>query len=145
MIENVNVTKKINVPTDKVWSAISGIGGLDRWFPVIARCSVEGDGVGAIRTLELVSGGEIRDRIDAINSEARRFVYNRIVHPFPVSKYIGTVEVRDADNRQAEVSWSLEIDVEAEVREETTTFLQKALSDGISGIEQDLRKQLNVG
>lgn len=44
MNEKLKVTKTINVSTDKVWAAISGIDGLDRWFPIITSCRVEGEG-----------------------------------------------------------------------------------------------------
>jgi carbon monoxide dehydrogenase subunit G len=139
MLEKINVTKTIDVPGDEVWVAISGIGGLDRWFPVIASCRVEGEGVGAIRVLGLADGGEIKDRVEEIDHQERRFRYVRTVSPFPVTKYVGTVEVRDADGGRSEVSWTVEIDVAAEARGELAGFLKDALSAGISGIEQDLR------
>ncbi|CAL1240907.1 SRPBCC family protein [Candidatus Methylocalor cossyra] len=139
MTETVIVTKVIKVPADRVWTAISGIGGLERWFPVIARCRVEGEGVGAVRVLELTGGGEIRDRIERIDHGARRFHYLRTDHPFPVTRYVGTVEVGDGGDGQAEVAWSVEIDVTAEARDEMVGFLKGALSDGIDGIERDLQ------
>jgi uncharacterized protein YndB with AHSA1/START domain len=140
MNEQVKVAKTINVPTDKVWSAISGIGGLDRWFPIIASCRVEGAGVGAIRVLGLGDGGQIRDRVEEIDHKERRFRYLRTEHPFPVSRYVGTVEVRDGESGQSEVTWTLDIDdVAAEAREELVGFLTTALSDGISGMEKDLQ------
>lgn len=139
MNEKLKVTKTINVSTDKIWAAISGIGGLDRWFPIITSCRVEGEGVGAIRVLGLGDGSEIRDRIEEIDHKERRVRYLRTDHPFPVSRYIGTVEVRDGESGQSEVTWTIEIDVAAEARDELVGFLTTALSDGIGGIEQDLR------
>lgn len=139
MNEKLKVTKTINVSSDKVWAAISGIGGLDRWFPTITSCRVEGEGVGAIRVLGLGDGGKIRDRIEEIDHKERRFRYLRTDHPFPVSRYVGTVEVRDGESGQSEVTWTVEIDVAAEARDELVGFLSTALSDGIGGIEQDLQ------
>jgi hypothetical protein len=41
MNEKLKVRKMINAgPLTKVWAAISGIGGLDRWFPIITSCRV---------------------------------------------------------------------------------------------------------
>ena len=31
MTEKNQITKNINAPSEKVWAAISGIGGLDKW------------------------------------------------------------------------------------------------------------------
>lgn len=96
-------------------------------------------GVGAIRVLGLGDGSEIRDCIEQVDYKERRFRYLRTDHPFPVSRYVGTVEVRDGDSGQSEVTWTIEIDVAAEARDELVGFLTTALSDGIGGIEQDLR------
>jgi len=42
MIEQLNVTKTISTNADQTWAAISSIGGIDRWFPMITGCSVSG-------------------------------------------------------------------------------------------------------
>ena len=89
MIEQINITKTLTVNADQAWAAISGIGGLDRWFPIIADCSVLGAGVGATRVLTLVDGGKITDRIETIYHQQRSLRYNRIESPFPVQSLSG--------------------------------------------------------
>lgn len=138
MIETIDIVRTIDVPSAAAWTAIRGIGGLDRWFPVIATCHVEGEGVGAVRTLGLVQGGEMKDRIEEIDDSARRFRYSRFHHPLPATAYKGTVVVRDVAGDKSEVTWSVEIDVEATARDELVAFIGKALSDGIGGLEKDL-------
>ncbi len=139
MIATANVTKIVNSPGSKVWLAIRSIGGLDRWFPVIGTCRVEGEGIGAIRILGLAGGGEMRDRVLEIADTERRFRYQRFQSPFPVENYIGTVEVRDAGGERSELSWTVQIEVEAGKKDEFVAFLESALSDGIDGLEWDLR------
>ena len=140
MLETLNVTKAIVAGSDVVWGAIASIGGLDRWFPVISHCRVEGAGVGATRILMLVDGGEIHDRVLEIDSAAKRFRYERTLSPFPVSKYLGTVEVRDDAASTSIMSWTVQIEVTEEAREQLVPFLKQALSDGVSGLERDLRR-----
>lgn len=79
------------------------------------------------------------DRIDEISHQERRFRYERTESPFPVSQYLGTVLVDDLGNDMSEVSWTVEIEVGTEARDEVTAFLKAALSDGISGLERDVR------
>lgn len=141
MIENIRVVKTIDVPTDRVWAAVRSIGGLDRWFPVIATCRVEGEGLGAVRILGLRDGGEMKDVIEEINDPARRFRYLRTDHPFPVTPYRGTVLVRDGGNGNTEVTWDVEIDVAQEARDDLVAFIGSALADGISGLAADLRTE----
>lgn len=138
MIEKLNVTKIINVTREPVWTAISSAGGLDRWFPVIASCRVEGEGVGAVRYLELDNGGAIKDVVKEINHAESKFVYVRTESPFPVNRYEGEVTVRNSDGGKTEISWTVEIDID-EHSDELNAFVRNALSDGISGIERDLQ------
>lgn len=139
MTETIIVTKTIAAPVEKVWSAIRGIDGIDRWFPVIATSRVEGAGVGAIRILGLADGGEIRDRVTEIADAERRFRYERFQSPFPVKSYLGTVEVRDAGEGRSEVSWTVVIEAAEDVGTGLAEFLRGALSSGIDGLEKALR------
>jgi carbon monoxide dehydrogenase subunit G len=77
MIANANVKKIIAAPSNQVWQAIRSVGRLDRWFPVIESCHVEGEGVGAIRILGLAGGGEMRDKIVEIDDTKYRLRYER--------------------------------------------------------------------
>ncbi len=43
------ITKKMDVPADKAWDAIRQFGRLDVWFPSMAECRIEGEGIGAFR------------------------------------------------------------------------------------------------
>jgi hypothetical protein len=109
MIGTLNV--KMNIPSraEAVRKAIRKIGGLDRWFPVIASCRVEG--VGATGTLVLTDGGAIQDRVEEVDDTAGRLRCVRVRHPFPVRQHTGTVNVRDAGSEGADVTPSVEIAV----------------------------------
>jgi polyketide cyclase/dehydrase/lipid transport protein len=74
--ETVRISKTIDVGVEKTWTAIHGICGLNRWFPVIATCRVEGAGVGATRILTLKGdGAELRDTVLENSDGARRLRY----------------------------------------------------------------------
>jgi len=145
MLETVNVTRTIGVRADVAWSAIAAIGGLDRWFPVIETCRVEGQGEGATRHLGLVGGGEIEDRIVSIDHARRRFAYQRTRSPFPVSSYIGVVSVQAPSEHTSEISWVVEIDVTPNDRDDLVSFLAKALSGGVDGLENALKRPPREG
>lgn len=138
MIELVNVSKTMFLPAERVWSVIADIGGLDRWFPVIADCRVIGSGVGAMRVLTLAEGGQIKDRIEQIDHDRRCFRYNRIESPFPVSRYLGTVEVKESSDGGSDISWAVEIDVADAQRDDVVVFIRQALAGGMAGLEREL-------
>ena len=139
MLTKVTITKKMTVPADRAWEAISKIGRLDVWFPSIATCRVDGTGVGAHRYMMLQRGGDITDRVVEIDAPRRRLTYQRVRSPFPVTSYRGTVEVFASFDSLAVVVWT--VDFESEVRDSATVAetLRAGIGAGVDGMERDLR------
>jgi len=140
MTEPVVVDKKLSVPADKVWAAIEAIGGLDRWFPIIDACRVEGAGVGALRVLTLAGGaGEMRDRIVEIAPQEWRLRYHRTHLPFPVTDYFGVVEISDTGPGASRLVWTVNFDAAPQDAQAMRALVQSAISDGVDGLEHELR------
>ncbi|MBM3577819.1 MAG: SRPBCC family protein [Alphaproteobacteria bacterium] len=140
MKATVNITKRLDASAERAWAAIAGIGGLDRWFPIISDCRVEGAGVGAWRIMTLANGEEMRDRIMEIDAGARRLRYERPHHPFPVKDYAGVVEIHDDGEAHSVLSWTVRFDVDAEHRDEVVALIHSAISDGVDGLNKELRE-----
>lgn len=138
MLTKTTITRKMNVPADVAWEAVSSIGRLDVWFPGIATCSVEGEGVGAHRRMTLDGGGDITDRILDINPEKRRLTYQRIESPFPVISYKGTVEVFESFDSLAIVVWTVDFESEQKDSEMMAELLKGGIGGGVEGMEKDL-------
>lgn len=139
------ISKKLSISPEAAWQAIRQIGRLDVWFPIIASCTVEGAGVGATRRLGLVDGGEIMDTIEAIDDDLMRLVYLRPVSPFPVSYYRGTVEVFRSYDDLAVVVWTIDFEAQPENCAAVAELVYNAISDGLEGMEQDLKSRLDPG
>jgi len=140
MDASVVIRRTIAAPAGATWAAVRAIDGLDRWFPVISSCRVDGIGVGALRVLGLEGGGELHDRVEEIDDEARRFRYLRIEHPFPVTRYVGTVEVQAVGAARAEVTWTIDVEVEASAWTELSKFLFGAITDGLAGLAAEMER-----
>ena len=132
------ITKKLNTSTARAWDAIRNIDGLDRWFPIIESCRVEGSGVGARRHMTL-DGGQITDLIEAVDDGRKRFVYLRTTSPFPVTHYRGTVEIFDSYDGQAVLTWTIDFESKPEDSEAVAALVKGAISDGIDGMERELQ------
>jgi len=117
------ITKKMGVPADRAWGAIRQFGRLDVSFPSMAECSIEGEGSGAWRYLTLDGGlGHITDRLIALHEADRRLTYERTESPFPVTSYIGNVEVFGSFDSLA-VVWTIDFESELEVSEDVAAIL----------------------
>ena len=140
MLTKQTITKKMDVPADRAWAAVRQFGRLDVWFPSMAACRIEGDGVGALRFLTLEGGlGEIADRLLAVDDEGRRLTYERTESPFPVTSYVGTVEVFRSFDSLAVVVWTIDFESAAEDGEGVAALLEDAIAAGLEGMETDLR------
>lgn len=132
------ITKKLHVPTEQAWRALSNIDKLDVWFPIIATCQVEGKGAGARRYMTLTEGGKITDHIEAIDEAKRQLIYLRVESPFPVTHYRGTVEVFDSYDSQAIVVWTIDFESAPEDSAPVAELVKGAIAAGIDGMEKDL-------
>jgi hypothetical protein len=134
-----SITKKLNVPAYRAWDAISRIGRLDVWFPIIETCVIEGQGSGAVRRMTLIDGGgEINDTIEEIDPIRRRLIYLRPVSPFPVTHYRGIVEVFESYDGLGIVVWTIEFESTPEEAQSVASLVKGAIGDGIDGMEKDL-------
>jgi hypothetical protein len=139
MLTTIAIAKKLTIPSDKAWEAIRRIGRLDVWFPSIATCRVEGDGVGAHRYMTLRRGGDITDRVVDIDHARRRLTYQRVRSPLPVSSYKGTVEVFESFDSRALVVWTIDFESEPNVSASVAEALQTGIGAGVDGLEKDLQ------
>lgn len=135
----VTVTRVVDVKAQDAWSAIRSIGGLDRWFQLIAKCDVQGQGVGAKRVCELANGVTLIERVEQIDDAAKVFKYSITDSPLPISDYLGTVTVRETGPSRAEIIWSARFDIPDEHRQEIVGTLNDAFADGIQGLERELK------
>jgi hypothetical protein len=136
------ITKKLNVPSEQVWEAISKIGRLDVWFPFIETCKVEGDGPGALRYMTIAdNGGDIKDTIEEVDSKNMKLIYLRPISPFPVTYYKGTIEVFTSYDGLGIVAWTIDFESKPEDSASVAEIVQSAISAGIDGMEKDLMKE----
>ena len=68
----VQVRGRINAPADAVFKEVSDFGFLDR-LDLIESCTVEGNGVGAVRTAKFTDHklGRVVERLEAYDATAR--------------------------------------------------------------------------
>ncbi len=134
------ITKKMEVSADRAWIAIKDFGRLDVWFPSMADCRIEGGGIGAIRHLTLDGGlGDITDHLIGLEESQRRLTYRRTESPFPVTAYVGNVEVFESFDGLAIVVWTIDFESEPDVSEFVASILKDAIGAGLDGMEMDLR------
>lgn len=100
------VTLSTELPTsaESVWRLIGGFNPLPDWHPAIAKSELSDDG--CERTLHVLGGGSIVERIETTGEE-HRYSYSILESPLAIRDYQGTIAVRpNADGKGCTVEWS---------------------------------------
>lgn len=102
----VTVSEDINGKARDVWNVLSDFGGVKVGGPVTS-VSVEGQGVGMVRTIGL-GGGKVVERLDRHDAQAMVFGYAITNEdcPLPVSGYSAAVTISDRGNGTCNVHWT---------------------------------------
>jgi hypothetical protein len=76
---------------DQVWALVGQFGGM--WHPLIASVKLTGQGVGQLRTIEVIDGKQIIERLEAQDSDQRLYRYTNVCG-LGVVDYTGTFDVK---------------------------------------------------
>lgn len=106
-MSKVNMSTTIHASADEVWKLLRDFNGLPKFIAAIKTSTMEGTGVGAVRTLILDGGGPpIVEKLESLDDKARTLSYSIVTSPLPVKDYFATVEVKDAGAGLCELKWS---------------------------------------
>jgi carbon monoxide dehydrogenase subunit G len=101
----VEVQDEIDAAKETVWDLVSDFGGVGRISPEVQSCEVEGDGVGAVRTINL-SGMVIRERLEGFDGKSCTFSYSMLEGPIPFKNYLAHVTLSDAGANRTRIKWA---------------------------------------
>ena len=104
-MSKISMSTKVGVPAEKVWEMIGGFNDLADWHPAIAKSELEEEGGATIRTLHLVGGGVVRERLEMTDEEGRAYTYSIIESPLPVANYSATIRV-SGEGDDCTIEWS---------------------------------------
>lgn len=90
---------------DQVWAAI-GTFGDGSWHPLIASVKVAGTGVGQLRTIELIDGKKVIERLEEVDAAKRVYRYTN-VSGLGVSSYTGIFDLKPKGSGSS-VEWRVQ-------------------------------------
>jgi hypothetical protein len=131
----VSSTITINAPADAIWKLISDFGAASYYLTSIVGCTVEGDGVGALRTL--TNGGESTtlERLETLDKTARRLSYS-LLSDTPFGNCLTTMVVHALGLNQAELVWSASFQPVGIPPSEAVDLMEGALAANCLALKQ---------
>lgn len=138
----VKVTESIAAPAGAVWALVRDFGGVDKWGgPALESCTVEGEGVGAVRRIQAAGGLQIVERLEAFDEAGRTLSYAIIEKsPIPVKNYLSTICIEETGPNACRVDWSSTFEPDGAPAEQGQAIVTSVYTGGIQG----LRKALGV-
>ena len=93
----IDVQQDYPFSADHVWQRIHGFGDLQSWLPGVTACQVEGEGVGAVRTVTVADGSQVREELVAFDTTRRQFSYRILKGPGVDQRanFVATVSVAE--------------------------------------------------
>jgi hypothetical protein len=136
----VTVERTLSVPTRTLWEVVRDFGNVS-WMPGGKDAArFEGDGVGMFRILGNPEGGEVHERLDAVDEGAQSIQYSIPKGiPFPVTDYAATMVVSD-DGGSGHLAWTCEFQPDGVPESEAAAIIEQMYGVMIGWIEESLSK-----
>ena len=137
---SVNVQEQVSASADQVWQILADFGGVDKWADpkLIKSCECDGNSAGAVRTITLADGAVIRERLEAIDGDARRFSYSIVGEcPLPVKDYQATAKVTETGAQSCQVDWQSTFEPVGSA-DEAQKFIRGVYTGGVAGVRKAL-------
>jgi hypothetical protein len=136
----IAVTKRelIGAPVAEVWKTIRDFNGLTKFVSLIASSSVEGTGVGAVRTLKFTDGQEAVETLEEFDEATMTVCYSLVDEPSrPFRDYSATMRLRPYGDRECEIEWFGTFEPQGGASEmEARQGPETLYADGIAGLKR---------
>ena len=134
---SAKVVHQFDLPASELWALLGDFGDTGKWSGrPAAACVQEGDGIGALRTLTLVDGGVIVDRLEAQGDYY--YTYSIVSSPLPVSAYRATMAISPVDSSSSQLTWSGDFEPIGMSDAEAIIFWESIYRMGIAMMERTI-------
>ena len=129
----VQVVEEVAANANDVWQILSDFGGI-KVGGAIEAFTIEGEGVGAVRTITM-GGGQVIERLDVHDAALHTFAYSILNedNPLPVSNYAAQVKITPAGDNACTVDWRGTFDAKGADEETASTVVRGIYTGAIKG------------
>ena len=137
-MSEVKVSESIDAPAAKVWGLLGDFGGVTKWGgSMLQSCTVEGSGVGAVRTIGLPGGMSIQERCEGYDDAGRALTYSIIgKSPIPIRNYRSTCRVVETGPNSCRVDWEGSFEPDGVPEDQAQNLVRGIYTGGISGVRK---------
>jgi hypothetical protein len=143
-LESVQV---IDAPIKDLWSLVSDFDNVSQWHPDVIDSRIESGSSqqpGAVRSITLRNGMQIKERLNAISAAEWFYNYSILESPLPIRDHESTVRFTPLGNSKTEVRWIARFAVVGTDPSPLADGIKKGVLDlGIEGLRQAVAQSAN--
>jgi len=125
-------THSFAVPAEKLWALVADFGGIDKIMDGIEECAVEGEGVGATRSIPMGEGCVV-EALDVLDPEKKILTYSIVSGPMPFKNYSSTMVVVADGEDACTLTWTGTFEAAGVPREKAERIASGVYRGGIAG------------
>lgn len=129
------VKAEIAVPAERLWGLVRDFGNIP-WIPGGDEATIEGEGIGMVRSL---MGGAVRERLESLDEEQKQLGYTIDQGlPIPAKDYHATMTVTVVGPETAGLEWRCTWEPDGATEEEVGVQFQGLYETMIGWIRENL-------
>ena len=137
-MSEVKVNEVVAAPAAKVLELLGDFGGITKWGgSMLQSVTVEGSGIGAVRTIGLAGGGSIHERLEAYDPGRRTLSYSIVgTSPIPIRSYFSTCRVVETGPGECRVEWEGRFEPAGVSEEQAQGLVRGIYTNGIAAVRK---------
>lgn len=129
----ISMKTQINAPAVDVWAVIGDFNALPKFVEAAVESSVDGEGIGTVRTITLPDGAKLLERLEEYDAEKMMVKYSILEGPLPVADYMSVMQLTATDNG-CELEWSSEFNAAGASDEDARSTMAGVYQMGFDGL-----------
>lgn len=134
-MENVSVHREIGAPPGDVWRVAGNFSRAGEWCSGIVSLTTDGQGIGAIRRVNVGGAEPIVEQLAALDPVGRRLTYKVLTGPLPVEDYVAEIAVNELGPGLSRVSYSAHYTPATLSADKCQRIFTRAFTQSLDGLE----------
>lgn len=136
-MSEVTVTESFAVPAARLWELVSDFGGIADIMDGVDECAMEGEGVGATRTIP-AGPSEVVESLDVLDHDNHVLTYSIVSGPLPFKDYSATMDISSEGDDACSMAWTGTFEADGVPVEKAEKLANGIYSGGMAGYRKAL-------
>ncbi|MFO1047953.1 MAG: SRPBCC family protein [Geminicoccaceae bacterium] len=132
----VTMSTPVAMNADALWQAIGSFAAIGQWHPMMERVDSNGETKGSLRTLRLIGGAKLVERLEEVSPTERLYRYSILESPLPISNYFSEIRVKDNGDGSSTVEWSSDFNVNTSSERDVVKTVQEVYQAGLDNLSK---------